>query len=142
MLRKDYILRQFEEFGKVMAIIFGFKHKNEWGKFEEEIEKAVKQFTSLELKELMLLSDAQFKQLIESSTHLNADQIKILADLTYERSIAEMKKEDLVKQNDLLQKSLFLYKRYNDQLTANDFNLEVHYRIALIAKMLNLPNQQ
>lgn len=142
MLKKDYILRQFEEFGKVMAVILGFKHKSEWDKFEEEIEKAVKQFTSLELKEITPLSVTEFEKVIATSTHLTSDQIKILADLLFEQTFDPSNRINEDKQNALLNKSLFLYKRYKNELTLNDFNLEVHYRIDLISKMLNQPNQQ
>ena len=140
MYKKDYIVRQFEEFGKVMAIILGFKHKGEWNRFAGEIEEAVKQFTSIELKEIKSLSQDDFETLINTNTNLKSDQLKILADLLYEQSFAEKEKADRNAQTELFKKSLFLYKLYKNELTANEFNLEVHYRIELLSKLLNQPN--
>ncbi len=141
MLRKDYIMRQFEEFGIVIGAILGLKRNKEWEKFELEIEKAVKQFTSLELAELKNLSLEAFEKIIQSSPQLKPDQIKALADLLYEQSFAEQEKNNNSQTTDLLQKSLMLYKIYKGELTSNQFNLETHYRIELITKILNLPNQ-
>lgn len=140
MLRKDYIMRQFEEFGIVIGVILGLKRNKEWEKFELEIDKAVKQFTSLELSELRELNLSEFETLIHSSTQLKPDQLKALADLLFEQSFAEQEKNNNKQAVDLLEKSLFLYTIYKNELTSNQFNLETHYRIELITKILNLPN--
>ncbi|MBL7917420.1 MAG: hypothetical protein JNM96_03425 [Bacteroidia bacterium] len=142
MLRKDYIMRQFEEFGIVIGAILGLKRNKEWEKFELEIDKAVKLFTSLELTELKELQLSEFEKLIHASSQLKPDQIKALADLLYEQSFAEQEKNNTKQAVDLLEKSLLLYTIYKNELTSNQFNLETHYRIELITKILNLPNPQ
>lgn len=102
----------------------------------------MKQFTSLEIKEVQLLDQQHFEQIINGNADLKPDQIKILADLLYEQSFAEKERSDEKAQLELFKKCLFLYKRYKNELTANEFNLEVHYRIELLSKLLNLPNPQ
>lgn len=141
MLRKDYIMRQFEEFGIVIGTILGLKRDKEWEKFENEIDKAVKRFTDLELSDIIDLSFLEFKELVDSKLNLKPDQMKILADLLYERSISEKNKNNETIAGDLIQKSLHMYLKYKNELTENQFNLEVHYRIELLSKILNQPNQ-
>lgn len=140
MIRKDYLLRQFEEFGKVMAVILGFKKEADWEKFEQEIEAAVKNFTSFEINQLIEKDQRSFENIITASTHLKPEQIKILADLLYERSFSELAADDEMKK--LLTKSNYLYHLFSGQLTANEFNIEVRYRMDLIKKILNQPNPQ
>jgi hypothetical protein len=140
MIRKDYLLRQFEEFGKVMAVILGFKKETDWEKFEKEIETAVKYFTSFELNDLIEKDQRSFENIITDSTHLKPEQIKILADLLYERSFSELMADSDMRK--LLAKTNFLYNLFSGQLTANEFNIEVRYRMDLIQKILNQPNPQ
>ena len=49
MLKKDLILRQLEEFGKVMAVILSFKKVKDWDNFEKEIREAALKFTTFEI---------------------------------------------------------------------------------------------
>ena len=140
MLKKDYILRQFEEFGKVMAVIFGYKKNNDWVRFELEIEKALNTFTSFEINDLIVRDQESFESFISKNTQLKPDQIKIMADLLYERSfISENKKNDN-EMKSILKKANFLYELYSNTLTANEYNLEVRYRIDRIKKIILPPN--
>lgn len=142
MLRKDYIQRQFEEFGKVLATILGYKQKGDITNFELEIDKAVKTFTGFEITDLLNMTDESFKELIKASQHLKPDQVKTLADLLYERSFvfdAANNQQQLIT---TLERSYFLYQWYAGNLTTNEFNIEVNYRMSLIHKIINPPNPQ
>lgn len=142
MFKKDYIQRQFEEFGKVLAFIMGYKKQGDLANFELEIEKAVATFTGLEIKEVLALSDIEFAELIKKSTHLKSEQIKILADLIYEKSFVYENTENELQFVKTLKRALFLYEWHRSHLTTNEFNIEINYRITLINKLINLPNQQ
>ena len=142
MLRKDYIMRQFEEFGKVMAVIFGLKLNKDWEQFEMEIGKAVNRFTSLQMGELIEKDEEAFVKFITNNKDLKPDQIKILADLLYEQSFVFGEKEQNAEMITVLKKAGFLYQLYKENLTENDFNLEVHYRIELIKRIILRSNPQ
>jgi hypothetical protein len=142
MLRKDFLQRQFEEFGKVLASILGFKKSGDMINFEKEIENAVKTFTSLELEELLKMDLGTFEKMVKTNETLRPDQIRILADLFYERSFVFDKPEQTEQMKDMLSRAYFLYKRYTDELTANEFNLEVSYRMRMITEIIHQPNLQ
>jgi hypothetical protein len=142
MLRKDYLQRQFEEFGKVLAQILGFKKSGDMINFEKEIEKAVKTFTTLELDALLKMDLESFEKMVKQNETLRPDQIRILADLFYERSFVFDKQEQAEQLKDMLGRAYFLYKRYTEELTTNEFNLEVSYRMQMITEIIHQPNLQ
>lgn len=142
MLRKDFLQRQFEEFGKVLAALLGLKKSGDMVNFEKEIENAVKTFTSLELDELLKMDLESFERMVKANEALRPDQIRMLADLFYERSFVFDKPEQTEQMKDMLSRAYFLYKRYTDELTANEFNLEVTYRIRMITEIIHQPNLQ
>lgn len=142
MLRKDFLQRQFEEFGKVLAQILGFKKSGDMINFEKEIEKAVKTFTTLELEELLKMNLEDFEKMVKQNQSLRPDQIKILADLFYERSFVFERPEQAEQMKDMLGRAYFLYKRYTQELTTNEFNLEVNYRLRMITEIIHQPNLQ
>jgi hypothetical protein len=142
MLRKDYLQRQFEEFGRVLAQILGFKKNGDMINFEKEIENAVKTFTSLELDGLLKMDLETFEKMVKANETLRPDQIRMLADLFYERSFVFDKPEQTEQMKDMLSRAYFLYKRYTNELTANEFNLEVSYRMRMITEIIHQPNLQ
>lgn len=135
MLRKDYIQRQFEEFGKMLASLLSKKLNKDYETFENEIAEAVKKFTALEVQELEELTLEAFVQKINSS-RLEFDQKKILANLFFEKMnyYSEIGKQD--RYANLKQKSLFLYELITTDLTQNEFDLEANYRLEFLKKDL------
>ena len=77
MLKKDLLVRQLEEFGKVMAIILGAKKQKDWDKFEKKIYDATIKFTNLEINTVENLDDIDFEKQILNHPTLNQDQKKI-----------------------------------------------------------------
>ncbi|PBQ33976.1 hypothetical protein CNR22_20080 [Sphingobacteriaceae bacterium] len=135
MLRKDYIQRQFEQFGKVLASLLAKKLLNDYDAFEKEMAEAVKQFTDFEILELENISLDAFSQKINSS-HLEFDQKKILANLLFEKMTYYQEIGDLEHYKALKLKTLFLYQVITDDLTHNEFDLEAHYRLDRLKKEL------
>lgn len=134
MLKKDYILRQFEEFGKVMAVILGYKKKNEWQKFEAQIQEALLKFCSIEINEVENLTSKEFENKILQHPTLHFDQFKILADLLYEKMEYYEITQNAEKTAGVKQKCLALYEKLSSELTQNEFNLDIHYKISRLKK--------
>ena len=132
MLRKDYIVRQLEEFGKVMAVILNLKKDHNWDKFEYEINSAVLKFTQLEITQLENIDTLNFKKEVILNSNLSHDQLLILADLLYEKMnfYAEIEQEE--KYNNLKQKCLTLYKYLQTNFTENEFNMNVYYKLEIL----------
>jgi len=144
MLRKDFIVRQLEEFGKVMASVISFRKNKDWENWNEQIQQAVNRFTGMEIHDIEMMSDADFKLLITEAKHLSNDQVKILADLLYERFLGKKDLNETEKNSSLLLKAECLYKAHQNSSTQNEYNLDVHYKLQMIQLILkaNQPNQQ
>lgn len=136
MLRKDLLVRQLEEFGKVLALILGYKKQNEFEKFENELEQAAKKFTPYELKTIESLSINEFSSQVINNQHLLPDQVKILADLLFEKMKYYMESGKHENVENLREKCIALYNRFSGDLTHNEFNLDVHYKLEFLAGMV------
>jgi hypothetical protein len=135
MFRKDYIIRQFEEFGKVLAIILSLKKDKDWERFENEIQEAVLRFTSFEIEYVENLSEEDFWFEIINHPTLSFDQYKILAGLLFEKLDFYMNRNDQEKYQNLKSKCLALYKVIAGNQTQNEFNLDVHYKIEFLSRI-------
>ena len=136
MLRKDFIIRQIEEFGKVLALIIGYKKQNEWTKFEEEIKNAIQKFSSLEMNEIENLNIDFFVSEIINREGLSLDQKKIIANLMYEKLYFYLFKNENENYSQLKAKCLLLYLHLNENFTTNEFDLDVHYKLSMLQKQI------
>ena len=136
MLRKDFIIRQIEEFGKVLALIIGYKKQNEWTKFDEEIKNAIQKFTSLEMNEIENLNIDFFVSEIVNREELSLDQKKIIANLMYEKLYFYLFKNENENYSQLKAKCLLLYLHLNENCTTNEFDLDVHYKLSMLQKQI------
>lgn len=133
MHKKDYLQRQFEEFGKVLANLLSLKKDRNWEEFEKEINEAVRKFTTLELNHLENLNPTDFEKEMLSAS-LAFDQKKALASLLFEQMNAYLEKKENVKYEQLKKKCESLYRILAEDLTQNEFDLEIHYRAELLKK--------
>lgn len=131
MLRKDLIMRQFEEFGKVLSQILGFKRERDWEKFEKEVQKAFNQFTSLELEHIACLNESDFETEIINHPTLSFEQKKIMAALLFEKMnyYLEQNREEY---QELKSKCIKLYSHIRDNFTQNQFDMDVHYKLEFL----------
>jgi hypothetical protein len=134
MHKKDYLQRQFEEFGKVLAVILGLKLNKDWEKFEKEIQDAARKFTSIQIENAEDISESEFEQLI-SGEHFNQDQKKILATLLFEKLNLYSAKGDAPKYEHLKNRCLKLYLHLQDNFTSNEFDLDVHHKVGVLSKL-------
>jgi hypothetical protein len=135
LLRKDYIVRQLEEFGKVMAVILGYKNQNDWERFEKEIEEAARKFSAFEIKQAEELSPGDFEKNVVEITSLLPDQKRILAELLFEKMLFYAEQKNEKQFSDLRKKCLSLYRYLLANCTENEFDLGVHYRIKMLEGM-------
>lgn len=134
MLRKDLLVRQLEEFGKVMAVILGFKKQNDWDKFEKEIQEAAIKFTGLEIKNVENLTETTFEKEVLNHPTLLLDQKKILADLLFEKVNFYAQNYEEEKYQSLKTKCLALYQHIQKNHTENEFDMNVYYKLAILKK--------
>lgn len=134
-LRKDYIQRQFEEFGKVLAVILGYKRESDWDKFEKEISDATKKYTALEITQIEKLDMLDFEKVALFSAGITQEQKKILATLLFEKMNFYLETGDEEKFVALKNKCVALYNHLKENFTENEFDLDVYYKLDFLNKI-------
>ncbi|WP_317897406.1 hypothetical protein [Aurantibacillus circumpalustris] len=135
MLRKDYIQRQFEEFGKALALLLNLKLNKNWEVFEKEMAEAFKKFTSFELDKIEGLSEEAFNHEITGTPTLLYDQKKILANLLFEKMNVYQERNETEKYLATKTKCQIIYQNLSEDLTQNEYDLEVHYRVEFLRNL-------
>ena len=138
MHKRDYLVKQFEEFGKVMAILLRLKRDETYQKLSEIINESVKKYTSTEIDYVESLIDEQLIEKLTSEKKLNDEQLKMLADLLFEKAdyyFNTQQNSDL-KLNGVncFKKSHIIYLFLKEQATLT-YSLDMHYKIELLSKM-------
>ncbi|MCE3259636.1 MAG: hypothetical protein K0S12_1277 [Bacteroidetes bacterium] len=132
MLRKDLIVRQFEEFGKVLAKILSHKKALDWDSFQKEIEEAAKKFTAFEISAVEDSSLTEFQSAVFGKENMTYDRTKILASLLFEKMSFYAEQNDALKAENLKNKCILLYEKCASDLMDNEYDLDVHYKLQFL----------
>jgi hypothetical protein len=127
-------MRQFEEFGRAMAVILRLKKQNDWEKLEAEIEAATTKFTSLEIAYVEELTPEAFESEIILSKELSPDQRKMLADLLFEKMWYHRQVADAKRFRNLHHQCTELYKQVKEDHTQQQYDLDLHYKITMLGR--------
>ncbi|HEY0031195.1 MAG TPA: hypothetical protein VGC65_10585 [Bacteroidia bacterium] len=133
MQQRDYIKRQLEELGKVLAkILADIMRLKEHGKIQEAYvlakDNLVSQF-DLDMEHILSLSKEDFQLLIIKGNQLNPTQLNYLAELLYTSAgLLEEKEEQQI--NDLYTKALLIYQHLNR--VEKTFSIEREKKITAI----------
>jgi hypothetical protein len=135
MLRRDYLVKQAEEFGKVLAVILGLKRDGLFPDMLEEIYKASQKYTSLEILYIEKVENAGLIKDLTEDKKLNDEQMKLLGDLLFEKAEYYMHTEGAgVASDNCYRKAYIIYLFVKDHATLN-YSLDMHYKLELLAKM-------
>jgi hypothetical protein len=135
MLRRDYLVKQAEEFGKVLAVILGLKRDGLFPDMLEEIYKASQKYTSLEILYIEKLENATLIKDLTEDKKLNDEQMKLLGDLLFEKAEYYIHTEGAgVSSDNCYRKAYIIYLFVKDHATIN-YSLDMHYKLELLAKM-------
>lgn len=130
MYRRDYIQKQLEEFGIFLTKLATHKASKRYQDFETEIDAAAKTYIGKALKEVEAFDE---QQLISFSLGLESSQKKILARLFFERmQLCDELGQD-ANATVFATKSFLVYQMLNNDQTATEFDLDVHYKLELLS---------
>lgn len=134
MHKRDYLVKQFEEFGKVMAVLFGLKKDGNFPEYLDLINESVKKYTQTELEFVESIDDDQLMTILSTEKKLNDEQLKILADLMYEKAEYYLHQCQELDATNCYKKaySIYLFLKENATLT---YSLDMHYKIEVLSKM-------
>lgn len=124
MIRKDYLVRQFEQFARVMARLFGLRQNGSPENLETEIREAVLRFTDLELNQVENLDTDGLNALV---TQLDDERLKMLADLMFERMHFYLLKNEDEKALVTKERCQLLYRALKAR-QSHLFDMGVYYR--------------
>lgn len=129
MLRKDYLVKRIEEFGKALALIMSKKQEKDFEAYEKGINEATKQFTGLDLDTTCRLSTEEFYNQVVTKDHLEFDQKKILGQLLFERMHYYGEVKEYQQFAELKEKNLILYTYLLENLGSSQYDLDIHYKL-------------
>ncbi len=140
MLRKDLIVRQFEEFGKFLAILFGMKSEYKWLELEELVNESSQKYTSLEINGVEKLNNDSLIQYLTEEKQLKEAQLKMLGDLLYEKGIAYTKLFKEEEGRNAFVKAQLIFTHIKNNSLEIDFSLDMHFKMEAIEQLLNTPS--
>jgi hypothetical protein len=135
MHKRDYLVKQFEEFGRVMGVILGLRREGKLDEFSALIEESVKKYTATELKYAEALDDKDLIQILTEERKLTDDQLKMLGDLLFEKGnyYSAMTTSEIQSTN-CYKKSFIIYSFLKEHATIT-YSLDMQYKLEVLQKM-------
>lgn len=137
MLRKDYIVRQFEEFGKFLAIVMGLRTDSKFTELEELIATSALKFTTIEIGTAEQLSNETLVETLTEKYQLKEANLKMLGDLLYEKGMSYCRQFQEEKAENAFQKALIIFEFIRNNSLEIDFSLDMHFKINSLKQLLN-----
>lgn len=135
MHKRDYLVKQFEEFGKVMALLLGLKRDGKYPELSSLIDDSTIKYTSIEIEFAQSLKDDELIFILTEEKKLSDEQLKMLADLLFEKgeyyTSSNLTQEV---QTNCYQKAHLIYLFLKENATLN-YSLDMHYKLEILTKM-------
>ena len=135
MEQRDYLMKQFEQLGVVLAALMGFKSRTEYKKAIEIIHEAYNVIPGFDLDLLNIQDpDIFLEKLLEESPH-SRDKMGLIADFLFEEGDFLYLSGDRNKSRDRLFKaeSIFNFLNINQKI----FSIERENKMSRIRKILS-----
>lgn len=134
MHKRDYLVKKFEEFAKVMAVLLGLKKDGKYNELEELIKTSVTKYTSTEINYVELIEDSVLINTLVEAKKLNDEQLKILADLLFEKADYYSHHHQSLDANNCYKKAKNIYIFLKNNATLS-YSLDMHYKLEILNKM-------
>lgn len=137
MFRKDYIVRQAEEFGKFLAILMSLRKAGNLEEFNKLMTESAKKFTFLEVEAAENLKNENLLETLIAEHRLKEQNLKMLADLLYEKGMVYTASFNAEAATNAFEKTLLIYSYISENALESDFSLDMHFKIASLKQLLN-----
>ncbi len=134
MHKRDYLVKQFEEFAKVMAVLLGLKKDGKYNELEELIKTSVTKYTSTEINYVESIDDSVLINTLVEDKKLNDEQLKILADLLFEKAEFYSHHHQTLEASNCFKKAKNIYIFLKDNATLS-YSLDMHYKLEILNKI-------
>lgn len=137
MHNRDLLLRQFEEFGKFLAAIVGFKLQKDYVEVSKIINEGTLKYIGISLEVIEQLEIKNLIITLRQEKKLTDEQLKMLADLLYEKGINELNAflNQGISAQSYFMKAQVLYNFVNQNATL-PYSLDTHYKLETIKEFL------
>jgi hypothetical protein len=138
MIRKDYLLRYFEELGQVLAKLMGFKEKGDFMGGLELLNETFSSMLHINSGDLNRISSDKLVSYLTDDLQFTLTQVSLVAELLFQE--AELYNQ-LAKQEDAnsrYRKVLILYNYINREEKA--YSIEREQRSEMIRQLLDNRN--
>lgn len=135
MHKRDYLVKQFEEFGKVMAVLLRLKRDGSYSDFLSLLNKSAKKYTQTEISFVESINDDELIESLTTDKKLNDEQLKMVADLLYEKAEYYISQSKEIEATNCYKKvySIYVFLKNNATLT---YSLDMHYKMEVLSKLL------
>lgn len=135
MHKRDYLVKQFEEFGKVIGVLLGLKKEGKLSELSELINESVKKYTTTEIDYVESLANENLIEILTQEKKLTDEQLKMLADLLFEKgNYYSATDATEIKSTNCYKKSLIIYTFLKEHATLT-YSLDMHYKLEILDKM-------
>ena len=141
MLRKDYIIRLTEEFGKFIGIVLGLKNQHKWDELEKLINESAQRYTGVEIAVAEQIPDEVLVDTLVKTHKLSTDNMKMLGDLLYEKGLFYTNGSSDKEAQNVFYKALLLFRYVKINALDSDFSLDMHYKMSRLEQILGLKNE-
>ena len=130
-------MRQFEEFGKFLATILGYKQQQDFIEVSKLISEGALKYIGVSIKEVEELEPENLISSLTQEKKLSDEQLKMLADLLYENGVNNLNGDLNSDSNTLINftKAQMLYNCVNLNGTL-PYSLDTHYKLEAIKDIL------
>jgi len=137
MHKRDLLLRQFEEFGKFLATILGYKQQQDFIEVSKLISEGALKYIGVSIKEVEELEPENLISTLTQEKKLTDEQLKMLADLLYENGVnnlnGDLNSNSFTLINFTKVQMLYNFVNLNGTLP---YSLDTHYKLEAIKDIL------
>jgi hypothetical protein len=137
MHKRDLLMRQFEEFGKFLATILGYKQQENYFEVSKLINEVALKYIGVSIEEIEKLETDNLILSLTQEKKLSDEQLKMLADLLYEKGFNNLNSDLNHNESNLIYfvKAQVLFNFVNRNGTL-PYSLDTHYKLEVIKDIL------
>jgi hypothetical protein len=139
MEQRDYLLRQIEQLGQVLANmlawLIGIRKKGGGGLKIEELEQTFKSELDIDLEELFQITEGDLISYIKGKNEYFENHLEIMADILHETALSYSKHERSREGNNLLRKAIIILEYL--QSSSKNYSIGRQIKIENFNKTLN-----
>jgi len=140
MIRKDYLLRYFEELGQVLAKLMGFKEKGDFKGGLELLNETFSNMLHISSGDLNRISSDKLVSYLSDDLQFTLTQISLVAELLFEEAELYNQQTQQEDANTRYRKVLILYKYLSQE--EKSYSMERVERMEMINTILDASGNQ